>query len=158
MIETKKLQTAAKELNTALGLDPKINLKAKAKELETKIKEASELIEDDDEFSDVTTEVLAILVPTEEEEAPKKGKKGKKAPAPVEDPITKFNKGILTPVAFKISKILDPIVTAALDPAAILIISFTEAFLDIFIPAYIARLVPALEIVILETYGIGDLN
>ena len=88
MIDEKKLRTAAKELNEALGLDPKINLKAKAKELQSKIIEAAELIDEEDEFSEVTTEVLALLVPKEddeEDEAPKtKGKKGKK-PAPVEE-------------------------------------------------------------------------
>ena len=73
-VDEKSLRTAAKELNEVFGLDPKINVKASAKELTDKITEAIKLIDPEDEFSEVTTEVIEALKGS----APAKGKKGKK--------------------------------------------------------------------------------
>lgn len=91
----KELQTAAKELNKVLDLEPAISLAAKEKVLVEKIQEAIELIDPEaDTFSKVTQKVIDELTPEAEEEdeeeeeeeeevvvVPAKGKKA--APAPV---------------------------------------------------------------------------
>jgi excinuclease UvrABC nuclease subunit len=59
MDNKKRLVEVAKELNEVLGLEPQIDLKAKLKELKQKIKEASELI--DFEQDDLSKETLTVL-------------------------------------------------------------------------------------------------
>jgi hypothetical protein len=73
-MDPKSLRTAAKELNEIFGLDPKINVKADDKEITAKLTEAIKLIDAEDEFSEITTEVINAL----KGDAPAKGKKGKK--------------------------------------------------------------------------------
>jgi hypothetical protein len=78
-IDAKKLRTAAKELNEVLGIKPPINVKLGDKELTEKVMEAIKLINPkEDEFTEVTTEVITALNPPA-------GKKGKKAPVEEEE-------------------------------------------------------------------------
>ncbi len=80
MIKLKDLQTAAKELNEVLGLDPEINPKLKEVELTAQVKKAIELTTEDDEFSKTTQAVIKELT------APvKKEKKGKVIATKVEE-------------------------------------------------------------------------
>jgi hypothetical protein len=76
MATLKALQAAAKELNTTLGLEPAINVKAKEDQLVELIKEAVGYIEPTDEVSDETQAVIDELTAP-----PAKDKKKAAAPA-----------------------------------------------------------------------------
>lgn len=56
-----KLVAAVEELNDQLGLDPAIDTSASIDELVSKIKETISVLNDDDQFSEKTTEVLESL-------------------------------------------------------------------------------------------------
>lgn len=92
---------AAKELNDKLGLDPQIDVNAGPDELMKQVAEAGELIESDDNISDVTQETVTELLDhgwqkeaeEEEEEEPKPKPKEKSKPKesaePTERRVTK---------------------------------------------------------------------
>lgn len=60
-VQKKALVAAAKEMNKIMGLEPRINVKADPEEIAKKILEAAEFIQEDDEFSQATLDVLEAL-------------------------------------------------------------------------------------------------
>lgn len=64
----KDLVAAAKELNEVMGLDPEIDVTLNKKDLIEVLREAAELVEEDDELTDATDEVLEALMDDEDEE------------------------------------------------------------------------------------------
>jgi hypothetical protein len=71
MATKKELTTVAKELNKVLGLDPAIDTGSRVKlaDLEEAIKQAIELIEPEDEFTEATQAIITALSPAPQEEA-----------------------------------------------------------------------------------------
>ena len=66
-MKKKEMLPAVKELNDALGLDPKIDTKSSVETIKEQLLEAEELIEPDDEISKETMKILKEL---KEEEKP----------------------------------------------------------------------------------------
>lgn len=60
-MEKKAIVSAAKELNRVMGLEPKIDVKADVEEIKTLILEAAEFLNDDDDVSDETRDLIAEL-------------------------------------------------------------------------------------------------
>jgi hypothetical protein len=71
MATKKELTAVAKELNKVLGLDPAIDTGSRVKlaDLEEAIKQAIELIEPEDEFTEATQAIITALSPAPQEEA-----------------------------------------------------------------------------------------
>ncbi len=71
MATKKELTAVAKELNKVLGLDPAIDTgsRVKVSDLEETIKQAIELIEPEDEFTEATQAIITALSPAPQEEA-----------------------------------------------------------------------------------------
>lgn len=96
-MKKKTYKEVAIELNTVLGLDPAIDITETKKNVMGKIKEASELLEPEDELSEGTKVFLGELgvalyapVKAEKKPAPEKVSKSKKAvPVAAEKPKTK---------------------------------------------------------------------
>lgn len=72
MATKKELISVAKELNKVLGLDPAIDTgsRVKVSDLEEVIKQAIELIEPGDEFTEATQAIITALSPAPQEDAP----------------------------------------------------------------------------------------
>lgn len=72
MATKKELTAVAKELNKVLGLDPAIDTgsRVKVSDLEEVIKQAIELIEPGDEFTEATQAIITALSPAPQEDAP----------------------------------------------------------------------------------------
>lgn len=86
MATDKALKVAAKELNEVLGIEPPINVKGSGDDLTKALKVAIKLITDDDEFTEVTQEVVDELKAAKKAAAPAPpAKKGKAAPVVEED-------------------------------------------------------------------------
>ncbi len=80
-----ELVAAAKELNVVLGIEPPIKIKDPAKQLESAIRQAAELIDPaEDEFTEQTQAVLDALVDKPAAEGPKAAPKEEEKPAPKE--------------------------------------------------------------------------
>ena len=127
-METKKLIAMAEEINTVLGLEPKINVKAPAPTLTTKLTKAFELIMPEDDLSEDTKagfremglgatkheEEEEMEEEMEEEEEVEEIKKKTKSPIEKEDPketpketpkkATKKGPGVIATIADVIEK------------------------------------------------------
>jgi len=82
MATEKALRAAAKELQSVMGLEPPINLKAPVDDLTTQVKDAIEQIQEGDEFSEATQAVIDEFNEVEEEEETPAPKRKAPAPAP----------------------------------------------------------------------------
>jgi len=102
-MKKKNFKEVAVELNTVLGLDPAIDITGSKKSVMEKIKEASELLEPEDELSEGTQQFLgelgvALYAPkkVEPKPAPEKVSKKKKAAVPVASNKPKTSKDLPT--------------------------------------------------------------